>query len=97
MEKWDEFPANVECANDIVTSSWRIHFELLSFCFGHDNFCEVRTLCISKQQIVDNKSIIALTLEKEKKKKGGLGSQQVAKYSTNTIWYNQYKFICLQH
>ena len=96
MEKWDDFPANVECANDIVTSSWRIHFELLSFCFGHYNFCEVRTLCISKQQIVDIKSIIALTLEKEKKK-GGLGSQQVAKYSTNTIWYNQYKFICLQH
>ena len=69
MEKWDDFPANVECANDIVTSSWRIHFELLSFCFGHDNFCEVRTLCISKQQIVDIKSITALTLEKEKKKK----------------------------
>ena len=67
MEKLDDFPANVECANDIVTSSWRIHFELLSFCFGHDNFCEVRTLCISKQQMVDIKSIIALTLEKKKR------------------------------
>lgn len=47
---WDDFPVEVEVADEVVISGQRIHFEPSSSS-GHQNCCEV--LCIGKQKIAD--------------------------------------------
>ena len=50
IAKWDDFPVEVEVADEVVISGHKIHFELSSSS-GHQNCCEV--LCIVKQKIAD--------------------------------------------
>ena len=41
IAKWDDFPMKVEFANDIMTSDWGIHFQLLSLWFGKTIFVKL--------------------------------------------------------